>query len=755
MSVLAKQGDNVIRVVTSSEKGQGMVAETVVYCGVYRPTTPIVDMKVSDNNMTLTLDFELEGFNENGEFTGPDDQTVIIYRQVNGEWRQAAEVGKARTWEFTVPEETQSLYMFGVGAKNVAGSCEEMFTFPVHLGKLHSLPMTETFNCVGDDVKLAYEPLSIQHLSYLQSKWGVTDPVDMDETAANSTGNAIACIWDGESQLLLPRFSTQGMNNVKLDLSMYFGNLAPSKVTVYATSPALEMEPVASYGPSDGSGWTHKLISLPAAFQNQAWVQVIVRVKIEGYSQCFLMESYSIADYPETMMTIAGMRGATRGAVGEPITYSIDIENAGTKNAPVPEYTFKALGDNGLICDLKDEHAPASIEAGKKATLNFTFTPKSADKGDVLVRFNIAGQPSAATSEIEKNVTVVAAQVPVVQDLALAISEGSKDVVLSWSKPDFVEGFEAAEPWDYSESLRGFRNIDDDGVKVWGINEVNFPGEGAEKAYQVFSATITDNLSMAAHSGEQYLLCMSPKTGETDDWLISPEVKSGSKVSFWMNICMEDYPETVLVKYSTKGNDPADFKELVTDGYVCPESAGWERYEFTLPAEAKYFALHHVGEDGNEQFGFMIDDISYDPANGAAAVEGYNLYRDDQLIATGLTAPGYVDKNVDMSVPVRYLVKTLATVNGEKVESDRSNVVWATEDTSSVGDVLSGAKGIAGGRNEISVRGFEIGSRYVVMTASGMVVASGYVDSSDMRICMETGIYMVKCDDATAKVIVR
>lgn len=755
MSVPAKQGDNVIRVVTSSDKGQGMVAETIVYCGVYRPATPIVDCRVSDDNMKMTLEFELEDFNENGEFTGPDDQNVIIYRQVNGEWRQAADAGKTRTWEFAVPEETQALYMFGVGAKNAAGSCEEMFTFPVHLGKLHSLPMKETFNCVGDDVKLAHEPLSIQHLSYLQSTWGVTDPADQDETAANASGNAIACLWDGESQLLLPRFSTLGMNNVKLDLSMYFGNLAPSKVTVFASSPTLEMEPVASYGPKDGSGWESKLISLPAAFQNQGWVQVVIRVKIEGYSQCFLMESYSIADYPETMMTISGMRGASRGAVGEPLTYSVDIENAGTKSAPVPEYSFKALGDNGVICELKDENAPAEIEAGKKATLNFTFTPKNADMGDVLVRFNMTGQPAAAKTEIERNVTVVAAQVPVVQDLAFAKAEGSKDVALSWSKPGFVEGFEAAEPWDYSSAIRGFRNIDGDDAKVWGISEVSFPGEGAEKAFQVFSATITDNLSMAAHSGEQYLLCMSPKTGESDDWLISPEVKGGSKVSFWINICMEDYPETVLVKYSTTGNEPADFKELVTDGYVCPENTVWEKFEFTLPADAKYFALHHVGEDGSEQFGFMIDDISYEPADGAAAVEGYNLYRDDQLIAAGLTAPGYVDKNVDTSVPVRYVVKTLATVGGEKVESDRSNVVWVTDETSGVGDVLSGAKGIAGGRNEISIRGFETGSRYVVMTASGIVVATGAVGSNDVRVSAEAGVYMVKCEDATAKVIVK
>ena len=64
------------------------------------------------------------------------------------------------------------------------------------------------------------------------------------------------------------------------------------------------------------------------------------------------------------------------------------------------------------------------------------------------MRFNLHGQPSEATSEMEKQVKILNARIPVVQDLALEYRENSSDVLLNWSKPQFVEDFETAETWD-------------------------------------------------------------------------------------------------------------------------------------------------------------------------------------------------------------------------------------------------------------------------------------------------------------------
>ena len=753
LEVPTLQGDNIISVSTSSDKGDGLTSQIIVYTGVYRPATPVVDHTVSADNMTMTLSIDVDDYNDDGEYAGADGCDITIYRKINSEWRVAAEIGKSRTWEFSCPDPAvQDLYQFGIAAKNAVGYCEEMTSFGVHLGRLYNLPMKETFPARGGNLSITYEPISIEHLSYLPADWGFCDPTDVEEDAVNESGIALYATWEAESQAILPRFSTTGMHNVKLDLGLYFGNKSPESITVFASSPAITMEPVARFGRTDGSGWEHKLISLPSACQNQGWVQIIIRVNMKGYSQFFLLDSYSIADYPENMATITAMTGPTRAALGDRLEYKVTVENAGTKELPMPAYDFVVLGDNGIAAELKADDAPERLAPGAKTVLSFGFTPKSADIGDLLARFSLDGQPAVAVSEMEVATTLINAPVPVVDDLAAEITDAGS-VALTWSVPSYIESFEAFEPWDYSEEMRGFRNIDLDGGEVWSIAELNYPGKYEPKAFQVFTGNAVSNPLLQAHSGEYYLACISAKKGASDDWLISPEVKGGTPLSFWMNICDADYPETILVKYSVTGSDPADFRQL-DGGYICPDSREWTKYSFTLPADARYFALHHVGDDGQEQFGLMIDDIAFTPLD-VMPIEGYNLYRNHELIASALPTPGYTDADVNLEEPVLYTVRTLSTLNGEKVESERSNSIWVGAGVDNVAAVNAADGRIYAGNNCVTIAGFPAGTPYSVMSPAGLTIASGETLLDVENIPASPGIYIVKCGSARLKLMVR
>lgn len=755
LAVPTVQGENRIQVKTSSAEGNGKLAETVVYTGVYRPGIAIVDKIISDDNQKLTLKIELDDYNENDEWAGADDCDITIYRRIGSEWRAAAEIGKDREWTFDCPEPTiQESYEFGVAAHNAAGYCETMTTLAEHLGKVHILPMKEEFTLKGGNPTISYEPITFQHLSYLPGDWGFCNPSDIDDAAANQSGVAVYATWESETQLNLPKFSTKGLRNAKVDLGLFFGDKTPERITVYATSPSVIMEPVASYTRESGSGWDHKIVSLPSSCQDKGWVQIQIRVNLVGYSQTFLLESYAVADYPEEMITVTGLNGPSKAVVGETNTYSVDLLNAGVNDASVPTYEFTLLGDNGLIGNLTAIDAPTTIAPGKSVTLNFAYTAKAADMGDVLARFTIAGQPVAAVSEIDKQIKVLNAALPVVTDLKATVSEDETKVALSWSPARLVENFESCDPWDYSETLRGFSNIDLDGNNVWSISEVSYPTKNFPKAFMVFTDASTDNKSVEAHSGEQYLIGMSSSKNETDDWLISPEVKPGSEFSFWMNICDAQYPEILLVKYSTTGNATRDFKDL-EGGYVCPDRTGWQQYTFKLPADAKYFALHHTGDDGQEQFGLMIDDISYDPANPTAVMKSYNLYRDDELIATGLETLGYVDSSIDLSVPHRYYVKTLGEVNGENVESDRSNVVWAADSSDVTGIEETVSADVIGVKGALVLRGFENGTMIKIFNSAGVNVYEGTIAGTPFRIDLPSGVYLVNCGAVKAKAIVR
>ena len=69
--------------------------------------------------------------------------------------------------------------------------------------------------------------------------------------------------------------------------------------------------------------------------------------------------------------------------------------------------------------------------------------------------------------------------------------------------------------------------------------------------------------------------------------------------------CRLSGDDTCQVFY-TEGMSLKILRKSLDNGYICPDEQGWFKYDFQLPADAKYFALHHVGDDGNEQFG--LDD---------------------------------------------------------------------------------------------------------------------------------------------------
>lgn len=756
IEVPTKQGDNTIQVATSSDQGVGRVAEALVYCGVYAPSSPIVGQTSSDDNQHVTLEIFIDDYNEKGQFAGPDDCLATVYRQIGNSWREVAELGKGRTWTFDCPDPSiQDSYMLAVGVRNDAGSCEYLTSIGVNLGKLYTLPMKETWPENGNSIDFM-EPVRIENISYYNNQWSFVNPAEIDPTYANESGIALCAMWAAESQIVLPRFSTTGLNNVKFDLSTYFGNITPDYIAVYATSPAIEMEPIGMFTRTDGNGWEHKLLTLPAKCQNQPWVEITVRVKMDTYSQYFLLDSYSIANYPDQMATITSMKGPQRAVVGEPLTYEVEIENSGVAEMNLPDYQFDILGSNGIVAsDLKAADAPAAIASRKKCKLHFTITPKQTHIGNLAARFSMSGQPASAVTEAEVKTRLLNAPIPTVNDFAGGLDKDTKNVTLSWSTPTHIESFEAFEPWAYDEEMRGFRNIDVDGSPVLAISELNQPGKSFAKAYQVFSSANIENPYLKAHTGEHFLAVMSAKSGASNDWLISPEVKGGTEMSFWANLLSDGYPETILVKYSSTGNDIANFKDL-PDGYICPDEAGWQQHTVQLPADAKYFALHHVGDDGSAQWGIFIDDIAFEPATDPAPVEGYNVYRDDQLIASNLTTPGYVDTNVDLSIPVRYYVKTLSTVGGEKMESDRSNVIWMDEESGSgLEDIDACAAKIFAGKGIVKMNGYAAGTHFSIATLQGAVVADGEIATDSDSVALQSGVYLVRCGADVAKVMVK
>lgn len=78
ITIPTQQGENLIQVTPSSASGPGPVSEVMVYTGVYRPSSPIVERSVSDDNQTLTLSISIEDYNDLGQFAGPEAEESIV-----------------------------------------------------------------------------------------------------------------------------------------------------------------------------------------------------------------------------------------------------------------------------------------------------------------------------------------------------------------------------------------------------------------------------------------------------------------------------------------------------------------------------------------------------------------------------------------------------------------------------------------------------------------------------------------------------
>ncbi|MDR0660893.1 MAG: choice-of-anchor J domain-containing protein [Prevotellaceae bacterium] len=162
----------------------------------------------------------------------------------------------------------------------------------------------------------------------------------------------------------------------------------------------------------------------------------------------------------------------------------------------------------------------------------------------------------------------------------------------------------------------GWTYIDGDGGSPTAISYggETFPNANIPSSFMVYvpsetTPPITHSI-FAPRSGNKYLACPKNYTGEANnDWIVSPALDYAGDFtfSFWArSLNAPSYVERIRVAYSTTGNTQADFTNVVSSGAYESVPAAWTKYEFTIPANAKYVALNCVS---NAAFMLLVDDI--------------------------------------------------------------------------------------------------------------------------------------------------
>lgn len=206
-------------------------------------------------------------------------------------------------------------------------------------------------------------------------------------------------------------------------------------------------------------------------------------------------------------------------------------------------------------------------------------------------------------------------------NFTVSYDDNAQKVKLTWGDgqidpitTDVFDGAEDHGDFEINSRMPNYWSyIDVDGQTTYRASGVSYPGATDPKAFMVFNPSATTpgltGSGFIPHSGNKYFACFASDPAPNDDWMISPLVSYGSSFtfSFWARSSTLQYgSERFNVYYSTTGKEKADFTHKVTTGNYTEAPDIWEKYTYSIPAEARYVAINCVSDDA---FIFMVDDI--------------------------------------------------------------------------------------------------------------------------------------------------
>ena len=264
----------------------------------------------------------------------------------------------------------------------------------------------------------------------------------------------------------------------------------------------------------------------------------------------------------------------------------------------------------------------------------------------------------------------------------LTATANGNNVTLTWDSEENTEttstitdDFEGHTYGDInSPGTVGWTYIDGDGANTGTFQSVAFTNEGSAMAYIVLDAgQMSGNTTIQAHSGNKFIGDAYVSNSQNNDWIISPELNFNEPFtfSFWTRSYSSSYSsEQFYAAYSTTGTEQNDFTNLHNN--VVTTTATWTEYSYTVPANAKYVAIHCVS---NDQYIFCVDDITITgQMNQGMAC---NIYRNGELVAEHVTAGTYTDHNL----PDGNYCYTITYDCGSGFESPESETVCVTVGT--------------------------------------------------------------------------
>lgn len=668
--------------------------------------------------------------------------------------------------QFTInADQPQEYVQWGVMTENNKGYSNKWPQTAIACGPAYKLPMRETM-AGGRPV---YNPVVTEFPTdeYIAGT-GFADPRQINPDYAVPSGRVIGMMppadeKPGKAMIQFPYFSTEGVAKPALNIRVLLDPECTTHADVYANIYGKQGIKVGSWGPeTPGKGFTTLRFELPDELKNQKWVQLYVDGIFEGgpVRRYVAIERYTVSETRANDMTLLSASTPANMSVNrEAIIRATVLNNSSTAKA-APEVKLSYTDGAGVKTDTRlvpVSEGPLGIDEEREYT--YKFIPTADALGEMTFNLSLPDDDVAEGNTYQATGNVVVGDVVMSPYLkATRNTDDPSQAHLEWGRPHLFDGTEDMEnlpAFSIDENLGSFINLDLDGSLTYSWQNWDFPHEEEPHAFIVFddrheAIPEASRQILKAHSGHQFLLALSPLNYVTaNDWLISPEVQPGSDISFWLSTVSTSYGADMVGVYWSKGStDPEDFEMLA---YIRKKTEGWEELSYTLPAEAKRFAIKYYS---NDTFGIMLDDISYTPADGIATLEGFDVMRDGKSVAR-LHRPvyEYTDTGLDKDTEYRYNVVPYTRTPDGTVKAGESSPTAIVRSLSGISQTEAEAEIIVSGRRIIV--GAHPDARVSATTLSGISMVPESRDDDYVIYRVNPGVYVITVGNQSAKVMVR
>lgn len=684
--------------VFASNANEGLEVKTSVFTGIDVPN-PISTFKSAHTAdfKGIHIEWDDPTTGANGGYVDPTKITysLCIFNEEKDQWEIVKELGDVNSYDayFEVPEKI-ALAQIGIVAQNNKGNCGTILIVTGAVGTPFALPMAETFS---ESFGSKYEPMMGERPDESYScEWGyVGEAYPYWTDCATPYGKGAYCGWGTNNQkarVILPAFSTQNTTSAAIEVPLY-ALKGKGEIKVYAKAYGIEPELIGTYEGTDEPEWTKCRFQLPSRFMNQKWVEIIIDgiFKSEEEFITLAFAQYKIQTFYADDIAVMKMNAPAFPIVGNAYEITATVENAGLLTAEVPLMELQVVKGDKTLASLSMTRTDGTEKLPElgQAEYKTIWTPDATVIGDVKLTvrtLNADMDPSNDSKTTEASVG--RGNTPVVTDLSAEKSDTG--VALRWTEPTVETGresFESFASFSYGDRIGDFKCVNLDGEETTYFTLFNFPHQRDKKAWQVIGEKdITaimeeyeiENTFFISDDGDKFLIAFTPFSIyvgadlTSDRWIISPEIKGGSEFSFRLTPGVPNCVEPVEILYSSTDDETSSFSMIEELKLL---STGWKEYKFTLPEDAKYFAIRYRG---NSETGFfvMLDDIHYVPAAESPVLEGYDIYRDGSLIAENVKAPGSYSDSFKAEHSTYYNIKPVVRHNGALTRGLISNTAY-------------------------------------------------------------------------------